>query len=135
MCTNKKIKPPRYKHFARGSKLGNILLTRIRVGRSSLNQHKFTIGLSDSPECLCHFKSESPEHFFLDCFLYSLERQILFGLIEHYVPNFNRLNKKKKLDLILNGVNIDNEEFISTNTTLTKAVQNFILSTKRFNED
>ena len=135
MCTKKEIKPPRYKHFARGSKLGNILLTRIRVGRSSLNQHKFTIGLSDSPECLCHFKSESPEHFFLDCFLYSLERQILFSLIEHYVPSFNRFNKKKKLDLILNGVNIDNEEIISTNTTLTKAVQNFILSTKRFNEE
>ena len=108
------------------------MLTRIRVGRSSLNQHKFTIGLSDSPECLCHFRSESPEHFFLDCFLYSLERQLLFDLIEHYVPNFKRFNKKKKLDLILKGVNIDNEEFISTNTTLTKAVQNFILSTKRF---
>ena len=59
----------------------------------------------------------------------------MFSLIEHYVPNFNRLNKKKKLDLILKGVNIDDEEFISTNTTLTKAVQNFILSTKRFNED
>ena len=110
----KKCKPPRYKHFARGSKLGNILHTRIRVGRSSLNQHKFTIGLSDSPECLCHCKSESPEHFFLDCFLYSLEHQIMFSLIEHYVPNFNRLNKKKKLDLILKGVNIDDEEFIST---------------------
>ena len=108
------------------------MLTRIRVGRSSLNQHKFTIGLSDSPECICHFKTESPEHFFLDCFLYSPERQILFGLIEHFVPNYNRLNKKQKLDLILNGVNIDNEEFLSTNTTLTKAVQNFILSTKRF---
>ena len=135
MCTKKEFKPPRYKHFARGSKLGNILLTRIRVGRSSLNQHKFTIGLSDSPECLCHFRSESPEHFFLDCFLYSLERQLLFDLIEHYVPNFKRFNKKKKLELILKGVNIDNEEFISTNTTLTKAVQNFILSTKRFHED
>ena len=59
----------------------------------------------------------------------------MFDLIEHYVPNFTRLNKTKKLDLILNGVNIDNDEFISTNTTLTKAVQNYILSTKRFNED
>ena len=53
-------------------------------------------------------------------------------LIKHYVPYFNRLTKKKKLDLILRGVNIDNEEYLSTNTTLTKAVQNFILSTKRF---
>ena len=84
----KMFKPKRYKHFARGSKLGNILLTRIRVGRSDLNQHKFAVGHVDSPECLCHFRSESPEHYFLDCFLYEPERQILFGLIEHYVPFF-----------------------------------------------
>ena len=108
------------------------MLTKIRVGRSSLSQHKFTIGLSDTPECLCHFKTESPEHFFLDCFLYSPERQSLFGLIEHYVPNFNRLNKKQKLDIILRGVNIDDSELFQTNVTLTLAVQNFILLTKRF---
>ena len=126
------LKPTKYKHFARGSKIGNTLLVKIRVGRSDLNQHKFTIGLSDSPDCLCHNKNESPEHFFLECFLYSLERQILFGLIEHYVPNFPRINKKLKLDLILRGFNIDDKDFYHTNTIITKAVQNFIISTKRF---
>ena len=30
--TNKELKPPRYKHFSRGNKLGNSLLTKIRVG-------------------------------------------------------------------------------------------------------
>ena len=128
----KQIKPPKYKHFSRGSKLGNTLLTRIRVGRSYLNQHKFTIGLEDSPECLCHFRSENPEHFFLDCFLYTPERQTMLSLIEHYVPNFNRLNKKKKIEIILRGVNIDDDDFLQTNTILTKSVQNFILQTKRF---
>ena len=43
------FKPPRYKHFSKGSKLGNFLLTRIRVGKSDLNQHKFTIGLVENP--------------------------------------------------------------------------------------
>ena len=108
------------------------LLTRIRVGRSLLNQHSFTIGLSDSPECACHFRSESSEHYFLDCFLYTPERQTLLSLVEHYVPNFTRLTKKNKLDLLLRGVNLDNDEFLPTNTILTKAVQNFILQTKRF---
>ena len=131
-CVKKEIKPPKYKHFSRGSKIGNSLLTRIRVGRSFLNQHGFTIGLNDSPECLCHFKSESSEHYFLDCFLYTPERQILFLLIEHYVPNFKRLNKKQQLNLILRGLNIDDEEFLHVNTILTKAVQNFIITTKRF---
>ena len=81
----KEIKPARYIHFSRGTKQGNTLLTRIRVGRSMLNQHRFTIGHADSPECLCHFRSESPEHFFLDCFLYSPERQIMYSLIEKYL--------------------------------------------------
>ena len=128
----KMFKPKRYKHFARGSKLGNILLTRIRVGRSDLNQHKFTVGHVDSPECLCHFRSESPEHYFPDCFLYEPERQILFGLIEHYVPFFKNLTKKKKLELMLTGINIENDDFLSTNTIIMKATQNFILNSKRF---
>ena len=78
------------------------------MGRSYVNHHKFTIGLTDSPECLCHFKSESPEHYFLQCFLYSPERQILFSLIEHYLTN---LSKKQKLDIILRGIKVDDEEF------------------------
>ena len=127
-----KFKPPRYKHFSKGQKLGNCLLTKIRVGRSDLNQHRFTVGLSDSPNCLCHFKTENPEHYFIDCFLYSLERRILFSLIEHYIPYFKGLNKKQKLDIILRGVDIDNEEILSTNITITKAVQRFIISSKRF---
>ena len=72
------------------------------------------------------------EHYFLDCFLYTPERQTLLSLVEHYVPNFTRLTKKNKLDLLLRGVNLDNDEFLPTNTILTKAVQNFILQTKRF---
>ena len=126
------FKPPRYKHFSKGSKLGNTLLTRIRVGRSDLNQHKFTIGLVENPECICHFRSESPEHYFLDCFLYLPERQILFGLIEHYVPFFPKLTKKEKLEIILKGVYINDDTFLTTNTIIMKATQNFILATKRF---
>ena len=49
MSIKERLKPEKYKHFSKGSKLGNTLLTRIRVGRSSLKQHKFTIGLTDSP--------------------------------------------------------------------------------------
>ena len=36
---NKELKPPKIKHFSRGNKYSNTLLTRIRVGRSDLNQH------------------------------------------------------------------------------------------------
>ena len=108
------------------------LLTQIRVGRSHLNQHKFTIGLSDSPQCLCLHREESTLHYFVDCFLYSHERQILFSKIEHHIPNFKNYSKKKKIDLILRGYNPDNVEFTQLNTTLTFAVQRYIMQTKRF---
>ena len=58
ICVKTIIKPKRYKHFSCGNKNGNKLLTRLRVGRSDLQQHKFTIGLVDSSECQCFFKSE-----------------------------------------------------------------------------
>jgi hypothetical protein len=48
------------------------------------------------------------------------------------VPSFPNLNKKQKLEIILRGIDIDNPELTHLNKTLTKAVQNFILSTKRF---
>ena len=54
----RRIKPPRYKHFGKGTKLGNSLLTKIRVGRSNLNQHQFTVGLLDSPH-----RATSPLYF------------------------------------------------------------------------
>ena len=132
MEIKQKLKPPRFKHFSKGTKLGNCLLTKIRVGRSSLNQHQFMIGLSDSPQCLCHCRNETPIHYFLDCFLYSPERRILLDLVEHYIPNFQRMNRNQKFDILIRGIYIDNPEIISTNIILTKAVQTFIISSKRF---
>ena len=129
---NKELKPPKYKHFARGNKVSNSLLTKIRVGRSDLNQHKFTIGLIDSPQCDCYFREESSSHYFLDCFLYVPERQVLFDLFEHYIPKFKTFTKSKKLDIILRGICPERDDLISTNTTLTIAVQNFITHTNRF---
>ena len=105
-------------------------MTRIRVGRSMLNLHGFSIGLSETPECICHAKEESPQHYFIDCFLYSQERQTLFSLIEHYIPRFNKLSKREKTNIIIMGFDIDNEENLHINTLLTIAVQNFILQKK-----
>ena len=57
---------------------------------------------------------------------------MLFGLIEHYIPKFTTFTKHKKLETILNGFEINNEDFIPLNTTLTLAVQKFISNSKRF---
>ena len=42
------------------------------------------------------------------------------------------LQQNKKVDLILSGVNIDDDIFLQTNTIIAKAVQNFIINTGRF---
>ena len=130
----KELKPSKIKHFSKGSKIGNTLLTRIRIERSDLNLHKFTIGHSETTECLCHAKQESSLHFLIDCFLYSGERQTLFSLVEHYIPKFSNFSKSKKYEVLVMGIHNDNPEYKHTNTTISIAVQNFILKTKRFSE-
>ena len=124
-------KPKRYKHFSKGSKEGNKLLTRIRVGRSLLNAHLFAIGATDDPHCLCN-SVESSVHYMIQCTLYTSQRQTLFGLFEQYVPQFDNMTNKQKHEIILNGYNIDNDEFIYINTRLTLAVQKYIIDTNRF---
>ena len=70
-----KLKPGRFKHFSYGSRLGNKLWTRIRLGRSNLNAHGFEIQKVDSPSCLCHFNKCKTTHtvglstFYLNIFI------------------------------------------------------------------
>ena len=126
------LKPKKYKHFGNGSKIGNRLLTRIRLERSDLNSHKFMIGQSESPECLCHSKYESSQHYLIDCFLYNCERQTLFNQVEHFIPNFKSLGKSSKFKILVMGIDTDDPELNSTNISISIAVQNFILKSKRF---
>ena len=126
------LKPQKHKHFSKGSKNGNALLTRIRLGRSELKMHKFSIGQSESAECSCHFKNESSQHFLIDCFLYSSERQILFDRVEHFIPKFKSFNKSQKYEILVKGINTYDPDFLYTNTSISIAVQKFIFQSKRF---
>ena len=80
------LKPERFKHFAVGPNESNSLLTRFRTGRTNLNANKFTLGQTYDPSCLSHASSENSEHYFLDCCLYTVERQNLFSLVEYSIP-------------------------------------------------
>ena len=124
----KELKPVKYRHFSKGSKVGNCLLTRLRLERSDLNLHKFNIGQIDSPECSCHAKYESSLHYLIDCFL----NVTLSNLVESYIPNFKTMCKNKKYEVLLMGIDPENPEFVHTDTILSIAVQKFIFETKRF---
>ena len=97
-----------------------------------MNSHKFLIGQSESAECSCHFKNESSQHFLIDCFLYSSERQILFDRVEHFIPKFKSFNKSQKYEILVKGINTYDPDFLYTNTSISIAVQKFIFKSKRF---
>ena len=126
------LKPVRYRHYNVGPKQSNSYLTWLRTGQTNLNLHKFTIGLADEPTCLCHSPNESSEHYLLECFLFSTERQTLFNLAEQVIPNFRRISKKGKFRILTKGIQTDNPEYYHTNKRISLAVQSFILKTKRF---
>ena len=127
-----KYKNKKIKHYSRGiSKYANALHTQLRVGQSYLNAHGFKINLKDDDLCLCH-RSETTSHYFLDCFLYQVERESLFNKISEYLPRFKTFTKSKKLETILFGFNLSNIEPDQRNISVAFAVQNYIIKTKRF---
>ena len=124
--------PIKYKFLSRGDKIGNKLLTQIRIGRSYLNSHSFAIQMSPSPECSCNFPDESPTHFFIDCFLWTEERRTMLGVFEHFIPTFSSFTKQNKINVLLYGYDRDNETMFNTNVRLQYAAQRFVVNTKRF---
>ena len=100
-----KLKPKKHKHFSWGSKRGNALQTQLRVGRSFLNAHSFTINLADSDLCLCS-RSETTTHYLTQCFLYTEERRLLYNSLEQLLPKFKTFTNKKQTEILLNGINL-----------------------------
>ena len=129
----KSIKPLKYKHYFRGSKHGNMLLTRIRVGRSYLNSHSYTIGLSDTNTCSCNDTSiESPLHYITQCPNYAVQRRTLLDQVEHFIPKIKQLSLKRQFDIFVLGYETSNPELININTKIMISTQHYIMSTKRF---
>ena len=83
------------------TKAGCSYLTQLGVGRSVLNDHAYSIGLSPSPECQCHAPRESPEHIILKCFLYNQECLTLMSKVETLLPKFGNFIENQKLEMLL----------------------------------
>ena len=126
-----KLKHKKHKHFSWGSKRGNALQTQLRVGRSLLNSHGFSINLADSDLCLCS-RSETTTHYMTQCFLYTEERHRLYNSIEQLIPKFSTFSNKKQSEILLNGINLNADETDVRNSKIVYLVQNYIFQTKRF---
>ena len=121
-------KPPAY--FSYGSKINNILHTRLRLGMSSLNVHLFQIHSSqtNTPNCSCKQTAETVKHFFFFCSHYTLPRVELEFTLHNLIANYSQLNTNHKLAIILHGYNLTN----AAGLAVAVAVQKYITKTKRF---
>ena len=106
-----------------------MLLSRIRLGRSYLNSHSYSIGLSDTNTCSCNNKVlESPIHYITQCPKFSEIRLTLYNEMEQqFIPNFKKLSLMRQYDILIYGYEPDNLEMIGINSKITKLTQTFLL--------
>ena len=78
------IRPKCNEAYGIHNSTGLKLLTRLRLGLSHLNNHKFNHNFRDciNPLCSCSLSVENSVHFFLHCHLFSLPRQTLMRNIK-----------------------------------------------------
>ena len=57
---------------------------------------------------------------------------MVLDLVEHHIPNFSRLTRIAKIDLLLFGIKPNDPDYNHLNVVLTKAIQTYIVQTKRF---
>ena len=81
------------------------LLTRLRLGLSHLNEHKFNHNFDDcvNPFCTCNLEPESTSHFFLHCHHYNTIRSILFKDLNSVDKNLFKLSDNELTLILLYG--------------------------------
>ena len=107
------------------------LLTRLRLGLSHLNKHKFNHNLKDyvNPLCSCSLEVESVSHFFLHCHYFTDIRKILFH--ELRLVDQNILNQSDKIvELLLYG---SGKFKLEQNYSILRSSIKLIIKSERFN--
>ena len=107
--------------YAHGTRKLNILHTKLRYRCSPLNADLFRVNLKMDPSCLCGHPFEDAIHFFLECPLYQIDRNILIDNINNIVPF--------TIEYLLFGCDNLSDEL---NLDVFKSVHKFIRHTCRF---
>ena len=124
-----------HRHYEYGNKRGNRFLAHFQVGRSFLNSHRFVTVPSETDKYKKCNKNEVEiiSHYTFLCPALSFAiLTIYFFLNSSLVPNFPQVSQKDEISLLINGINHYGGISDCQNVPIMFAMQNFILSTKRF---
>ena len=114
------------KYYTACSGKKGIWITRLRLGLSPLNFHRFTYHLTPEPFCEhCRQVNESAEHFLLKCPYYAAPRTELFKILSDIGVNVH--NDQEILNTILLGTNFSHNPDLIINPVIT-----FLSVTNRF---
>ena len=111
--------------------VGIRLLTRLRLGLSHLNEHKFRHNFADYVNvlCSCSIKLETTLHFFLHCRNFLNIRRKLFDKIKLIDETLSQLNDENLLTVLLFDSKIYNEQVI---VQILNASIDYIIDSDRF---
>ena len=128
--------PPVY--YSSGPRYLSVLLSRLRLLHSQLNQDLHRVGLVESPACSCGFTSEITLHYFFHCHQYDQHREVMFEtlteLFQSY-PNYLQLlqlRSRNVIDILIKG---STQLPVNINQQLFTAVLNYIAASGRFHND
>ena len=103
-------------------------LTRLRLGLSHLNEHRFRHSFLDYLNS-CSLEIKDTSHYLLHCHHFSHHRVVLLNSVNSICDNFDSMPDNVKEDLLLYGDSRFNE---NKNRVILKAAINYIKSTERF---
>ena len=127
------IRPKANSVFNWNSSKGLKFVTRLRLGLSHLRDYKFKHSFEDSinPLCTCSLDVESTIHYFLHCLLFTIERHTPLNTRSQIDNNLLDSNESNLIQHLLFG---DLSRDTKTNTEILNATVNYVLTTKRFDE-
>ena len=85
--------------------IGLKFLTRLHLGFSHLNEHRFRHNFQEciNPLCSCSLETENTSHYLLHCHHFSQNRINLMNSVNSVFENFDILSDNIKTDVLLYG--------------------------------
>ena len=110
---------------------GLTFLTRLRLGLSHLNGHRFRQNFQDClhPLCFCSLEIEDTSYYLLHCHRFSHHRAALMNIVKSICDNFDSMPDNVKEDLLLYG---DSRFDENKTKVILKATVNYIKNSERF---